>query len=208
MEARGLISSFPPCSHPCPSRNAHSTSSSTSHLFSPTRKMDGLLRWSIEHSTPRGPDAPPPARKDLDPGIIDYMLGKPDAVLMKEALDVALDEKRDEDARVQALDDFEMLVEHIDNANSAHTCWIFSSRSPGTHRPVFRPRKVEDVGSVTIPVDIPTLVRRDQGADPLDYRYRGSKQPFRPKLRTWFSDGRTRGSSLIHVSTSPSTRSR
>ena len=83
--------------------------------------MDSLLRWSIEHSTPRSTDAPPLARKDLDPGIIDHILGKSDAVLMKDALEVALDENRDEDARIQALDDFEMLAEHIDNANGMHT---------------------------------------------------------------------------------------
>ena len=82
--------------------------------------MDSLLRWSIEHSTPQNADAPPPARGDFDPGIIDHILGKPDAVLMKEALEIALDENRDEAARVQALDDFEMLVEHIDNANGKH----------------------------------------------------------------------------------------
>ena len=92
--------------------------------------MDSLLRWSIENSTPRSPDAPPPARKDLDPGIIDYLLGKPDAVLMKEALEVALDEKRGEDTRVQALDDFEMLVEHIDNANGTHRCCIIFIAEP------------------------------------------------------------------------------
>ncbi|KAF9646148.1 nucleotide exchange factors-like protein [Thelephora ganbajun] len=79
--------------------------------------MDSLLRWSIEHSTPRSADAPPPTRTNLDPEIIDYILGKPDAVLMKDGLEVALDENRDEDARIQALDDFEMLVEQIDNAN-------------------------------------------------------------------------------------------
>ena len=149
--------------------------------------MDSLLRWSIENSAPRSPDAPPPTRKDLDPGIIDYLLGKPDAVLMKEALDVALNERQGEDARVQALDDFEMLVEHIDNANGAHPCYILSSWGRKTYRPVLRPREAEDVGSVTIPLDITKLVRRDQGADPLDYRHRGPKQPFRPKLRTCFT---------------------
>jgi len=54
---------------------------------------------------------------------------------MKEALDVALDEKRDEDARVQALDDFEMLVEHIDNANGTHPrriVFIAKPRNPRT----------------------------------------------------------------------------
>ncbi|KAF9784498.1 nucleotide exchange factors-like protein [Thelephora terrestris] len=79
--------------------------------------MDSLLRWSVEHSTPRSADDPPPVRRDIDPGIIDHILGKPDAVLMKEALEVALDESRDDDTRIQALDDFEMFVEQIDNAN-------------------------------------------------------------------------------------------
>lgn len=95
--------------------------------------MDSLLRWSIEHSTPQSADAPPPTRKDLDSGVIDYLLGKPDAVLMKEALEIALDGNRDESARIQALDDFEMLVEHIDNANGSQIHCVVSltrSRNP------------------------------------------------------------------------------
>jgi hypothetical protein len=80
--------------------------------------MESLLRWGIENSTvsPDGETAVP-QRKDLDPAIIDLILGRPDAVLMKEALDIAVDEKQSIDARIQALDDFEMLVENIDNAN-------------------------------------------------------------------------------------------
>ncbi|KAF9780652.1 nucleotide exchange factors-like protein [Thelephora terrestris] len=57
--------------------------------------------------------------RNINPGIIDHILGKPDTVLMKEALEVALDESRDDDARIQALDDFEMLVEHIDNTSQS-----------------------------------------------------------------------------------------
>ncbi|CAE6489117.1 unnamed protein product [Rhizoctonia solani] len=56
--------------------------------------------------------------KELDPEIIDMILGKSDAVVMKEKLAVAQDESREEDERVEALDDFEMLVEQIDNANN------------------------------------------------------------------------------------------
>jgi hsp70-interacting protein len=81
--------------------------------------MESLLRWSIENSSSGASGAAPTAapRKDLDPAIIDHILGKPDAVLMKDALTIALDKSRDEDDRVTALDDFEMLVEHIDNAS-------------------------------------------------------------------------------------------
>ena len=73
--------------------------------------MESLLRWGIQNSTGPNDQQNPPVqpRKDLDPAIIDHILGKPDAVLMKEALDIALDEGRDDDERVQALDDFEMV---------------------------------------------------------------------------------------------------
>ncbi|KAK7688783.1 hypothetical protein QCA50_008323 [Cerrena zonata] len=79
--------------------------------------MQSLLRWSIENSTPNDAGTPPAPRSDLDPAIIDQILGRPDAELMKENLQVALDEERELDDRVQALDNFEMLVENIDNAN-------------------------------------------------------------------------------------------
>ncbi|GJE88989.1 nucleotide exchange factors-like protein [Phanerochaete sordida] len=82
--------------------------------------MQSLLRWSIENSAGDGsaqPPQPPQPRKDLDPGIIDMILGKPDSELMKENLAIAVDEKRSEDERLEALDNFEMLVESIDNAN-------------------------------------------------------------------------------------------
>lgn len=74
--------------------------------------MQSLLRWSIENSGAGGEEnagGPPQPRTDLDPAIIDQILGKPDAELMKEALAVALDESRDEDDRLQALDNFEMV---------------------------------------------------------------------------------------------------
>lgn len=89
--------------------------------------MEQLLRWGITNSDPNGP--PPQPRTDLDPGVIDAILGKSDAELMKEALTVAVDEKRDEDERLQALDDFEMLIEQIDNANSEYAPRVFSCRA-------------------------------------------------------------------------------
>lgn len=79
--------------------------------------MESLLRWSIENSGKDGEAAAngagqPVQRKDLDPGIIDAILGKPDAELMKEDLSVALDKDLSEDKRVNALDDFEMVRFH------------------------------------------------------------------------------------------------
>lgn len=73
--------------------------------------MESLLRWSIENSTPAEPGAsqPPQPRKDLDPAIIDMILGKPDAERMKEMLAIAVDDTRSEDERLDALDEFEMV---------------------------------------------------------------------------------------------------
>jgi len=88
--------------------------------------MQSILRWAIENSA--APDAAanqdpssanaPRTLSNLDPGIIDHILGKPDAELMKEALAKAMNSENEEDERLQALDDFEMLVEQIDNANN------------------------------------------------------------------------------------------
>ncbi|TFK48222.1 nucleotide exchange factors-like protein [Heliocybe sulcata] len=80
--------------------------------------MQSLLRWSVEHSDPSGSQNPGDGEpKKLDPEIIDMILGKPDSEQMKEKLAIAVDERRSEEERVQALDDFEMLIESIDNAN-------------------------------------------------------------------------------------------
>lgn len=69
--------------------------------------MESLLRWSIENSTPSA--QPPAPRQNIDPGIIDMILGKPESELMKEALAVAMDAEQTEDTRLNALEDFEMV---------------------------------------------------------------------------------------------------
>jgi len=85
-----------------------------------TSGLTSLLSWATQN-TARDPDNPdivaPQPIKNLDPGIIDLILGKPDSVRMKEALAVASDESKSQDDRVQALDDLEMLIESLDNAN-------------------------------------------------------------------------------------------
>ena len=77
--------------------------------------MQSLLRWSIENSTPLDSaptDRPPVERKDLDPAIIDMILGKPDAELMKEDMSLAVDPNRSEDDRINALDHLEMVKKY------------------------------------------------------------------------------------------------
>jgi hypothetical protein len=41
--------------------------------------------------------------------MLDHIMGKSDAVVMREKLNVALDERQDINERVFALDDFEMV---------------------------------------------------------------------------------------------------
>ncbi|KIJ29529.1 hypothetical protein M422DRAFT_188272 [Sphaerobolus stellatus SS14] len=77
--------------------------------------MGSLLQWSLGQSSSDALRSSA-EMKGLDSGIIDMILNKPDSVLMKEALAIGLDEKVDEEARVTALDDLEMLVEQMDNA--------------------------------------------------------------------------------------------
>lgn len=69
--------------------------------------MQSLLQWGIANSSSDA--APPRPRTDLDPAILDAILGKPDSQLMKEALATAVDEEKDEDERLTALDDFELV---------------------------------------------------------------------------------------------------
>jgi len=81
--------------------------------------MQTLLNWGLSNSTPEDfAQAKAEPRQPLDPGVIDAILGKPDAVLMREALEAAQDDKLPTDARATALDNLELLVESIDNANN------------------------------------------------------------------------------------------
>lgn len=99
---------------------------------------DELLKWSIAQSAPGGGSGDAEAdaanhpgiqeiagdiasgrRPDLaDPALYDALMGKSEAQMMREELSVALDTNRTESDRIQALDNFEMLIEQIDNANN------------------------------------------------------------------------------------------
>lgn len=113
--------------------------------------MQSILRWSLENSAPldnAAGDRPPAERKDLDPAIIDYILGKPDSVQMKEDLAIAVDPSKSEDERISALDHLEMvsllgllisklyslcafvqLIENIDNSNGKYLPSILEKRN-------------------------------------------------------------------------------
>lgn len=80
--------------------------------------MEQLLRWGITNSDPNAPPPTATQRQALDPGVIDAILGKSDAEKMKEYLTIGADFNQPEELREQSLDEFELLVEQIDNANS------------------------------------------------------------------------------------------
>ncbi|KIS02083.1 hsp70-like protein [Cryptococcus deuterogattii 2001/935-1] len=139
--------------------NPNSTQSGTSTLHA----SDSGLSDISPASTP-GPATPkdgsslplPPGaevagakREDLTSEMLDLILGKGDSITMKEKMAFATDESNSVEDRVEALDDFEMLIELIDNANNmpilklwdpllsllssphpeivAHTCWIIGT---------------------------------------------------------------------------------
>ncbi|CAK9780784.1 hypothetical protein CC85DRAFT_289123 [Cutaneotrichosporon oleaginosum] len=73
-----------------------------------------------QHDVGLAPPAAEEPKKDnkLSTEILDLIMGKPDSVTMKEKMAIASNTSADVDERVMALDDFEMLIELIDNANN------------------------------------------------------------------------------------------
>ncbi|CAG8541039.1 10574_t:CDS:2 [Racocetra persica] len=80
--------------------------------------MEKLLQWSIENSDPSNvlQQSTTQEKDNLDPEIIDHILGKSDAVRMREAVEAVLNPETSFDNKEIALDNLEMLVEQIDNA--------------------------------------------------------------------------------------------
>ncbi|KAJ9105452.1 hypothetical protein QFC21_001823 [Naganishia friedmannii] len=79
-------------------------------------KEDAAPALSTSGSTAAAPVQP----KKFDTAILDHIMGKSEAVIMREKLAIAVDEDQDLSERIMAMDDFEMatgeLVESIDNA--------------------------------------------------------------------------------------------
>ncbi len=94
-----------------------------------------LLKWGLANSAPSSSTgitaAPGPSveqisadikagrRPDLaDPNLYNAIMGKSEAQMMSEELACAMDTSRTIEDRCTALDNFEMLIEQIDNANN------------------------------------------------------------------------------------------
>ncbi|KAG0053602.1 hsp70 nucleotide exchange factor fes1 [Gryganskiella cystojenkinii] len=85
------------------------------------KSLNELLKWSILNQATANEDASAagatikPMEK-LDPGLIDAILGKSEAQMMMEALTVIKSPQATVDEKELAWEDFEMLIQQIDNA--------------------------------------------------------------------------------------------
>ncbi|KAF4223332.1 hypothetical protein CNMCM6457_000515 [Aspergillus fumigatiaffinis] len=88
--------------------------------------MNNLLKWSIENSTSArqagdsNDAAPAPtSRSNLNPEMLSTLFGGPsDADLMKAAMEALHSDEVDLENKMIAFDNFEQLIESIDNANN------------------------------------------------------------------------------------------
>ena len=84
------------------------------------RQMNNLLKWSIQNSSgqQQQPGQQPP-RSDLSPEVLSSILGGPsEADLMKSSMATLHSDQVNLEDKLTAFDNFEQLVESIDNANN------------------------------------------------------------------------------------------
>jgi hypothetical protein len=87
------------------------------------KNLNEVLKWSIENTVAakEGTDAPPP-KSTLTPEALAALFGggPSDADLMKESMAaiVSTDPEMDLEAKLIAFDNFEQLIENLDNANN------------------------------------------------------------------------------------------
>ncbi|KAF8538236.1 armadillo-type protein [Trichophaea hybrida] len=77
--------------------------------------LGNLLAWGIENSTPRSE-----AKTELNPALLAQLFSnqKSDATLMKEAMEAIQDPEVSLKDKETAFDNFELMIEQLDNANN------------------------------------------------------------------------------------------
>lgn len=92
--------------------------------------LNSLLKWGVENSdSSRQPDQPAREPRGLSADALRALMGGPsDADLMKEAMSIIVssDPEVTHDAKMTAFDNFEQLVESIDNANNMELLGLWS----------------------------------------------------------------------------------
>lgn len=89
------------------------------------KNLNELLKWSIEAQTANGNTpsnsgaAPAPPRSDLTPELLATLMGGPsDAELMVQSMKAITSAETPLDEKLIAFDNFEQLIESLDNANN------------------------------------------------------------------------------------------
>ncbi|KAF1989184.1 Fes1-domain-containing protein [Aulographum hederae CBS 113979] len=85
--------------------------------------LNNLLKWGVENSAASRNDpnvqAPRNPSSGLDPQTLAALLGGPsDADLMREAMNAITSPEVDLDNKLIAFDNFEQMIENLDNANN------------------------------------------------------------------------------------------
>lgn len=94
-------------------------------------RMNNLLKWSIENSgvTLSDPNAPK-SGASLDHEALQQLLsgmtGPSDAEMMLKKMSIVMDTDFSLEDRVSAFDDFEMLIENLDNANNMENLGLWT----------------------------------------------------------------------------------
>ena len=90
--------------------------------------LNSLLEWSIKNSSgQRDPDQPAEAPKGMSADALRSLMGGPsDADLMKEAMAIVLSPETTQESKMTAFDNFEQLVENLDNANNMEPLGLWS----------------------------------------------------------------------------------
>lgn len=90
--------------------------------------MNNLLKWGIQNSqssqAPEGSAQPPSTQ--LNPEAIRALFGKSDAQLMMESMEFIDNSENDLEERITAFDNFEQLIEGIDNANNMENLGLWT----------------------------------------------------------------------------------
>ncbi|KAK4690385.1 hsp70-interacting protein, partial [Lecanoromycetidae sp. Uapishka_2] len=97
--------------------------------------INQLLKWSIENSSDPSadptsttdPKAERPSGRPLNPDALNSLFGGPsDATLMKESMAAILSPEITLEDKLVAFDNFEQLIENIDNANNLEPCGLWA----------------------------------------------------------------------------------
>jgi hsp70-interacting protein len=91
-------------------------------------RLNDLFKWGIENSdaSKNDPSSAPP-REALNPEILAALMGGPsDADRMKDAMSAIQNPEVDMENKMIAFDNFEQLVENIDNANNMEPLGLWS----------------------------------------------------------------------------------